>query len=472
MNHKTQGYSILHRLILLFFCVGWFWLLLGVWAVFRGQLEASSRPLTYSLVASMGMLVAVVGSFHKYHDYLELGRWDRLTRAVTFSNMQGMLVAFLMLMTYFLVKDIAISRAFLAFFIVTQWILLIVLNYWLPDFLKWTFREDDRYRQTLLIGTGDTLSSMREWVASNVGGGFRLTGIYTPGGGGGRKELAIDELEPIDNLEKYLARHKVFRVIVVPGLRSDYWMQGIIDICQSQGCRIFIHNPYASHFNVPLVPVVESGQPFFSLQDEPLESPFNQTIKRLFDLAVSLPVVLFVLPVLTCVVWLFQCAQSPGPVFFRQRRGGKGGEPFTIFKFRSMKHRDASKEDEAQASRDDDRTYAFGRIIRKYSIDEFPQFINVLLGDMSLVGPRPYMVEHDKLLGKDFRAYRVRQFVKPGVTGPAQCAGLRGEVVSPGHLQARNEMDFHYVGNWSLMLDIEIVFKTALQVVVPPKSAY
>mgnify|MGYP002817925411 CR=1 FL=1 len=472
MNHKTQGYSILHRLSLLLFSVGWFWMLLGFWGVFRGELEASSRPLTYSLVAFMGMLVAVVGSFHKYHDYLELGRWDRLKRAVAFSNMQGLMVAFLMFMTYFLVKDIAISRAFLAFFILSHWILMIVMNYWLPDFLKWAFREDDRYRQTLLIGTGDTLAEIREWVVGNVGGGFNITGIYTPGGGGGRKELGLEELESIDNLEKYLARHKVFRVVIVPGLRSDYWMQGIIDICQSQGCRIFIHNPYASHFNVPLVPVVESGQPFFSLQDEPLESPFNQTVKRLFDLAVSLPVVLLVLPVLTFVVWLFQRIQSPGPVFFRQERGGKGGEPFTILKFRSMKHRNPTEADEVQATRDDERTYAFGRFIRKFSIDEFPQFVNVLLGDMSLVGPRPYMVEHDKLLGKDFRAYRVRQFVKPGVTGPAQCAGLRGEVVSPDLLQARNEMDFHYVGNWSLMLDVEIVLRTALQVVAPPKSAY
>jgi putative colanic acid biosynthesis UDP-glucose lipid carrier transferase len=137
-----------------------------------------------------------------------------------------------------------------------------------------------------------------------------------------------------------------------------------------------------------------------------------------------------------------------------------------------MKHHGSSEQDQIQAGQDDDRTYPFGRVIRKFSIDEFPQFINVLKGEMSLVGPRPYMVEHDKLLGKDFRAYRVRQFVKPGVTGPAQCAGLRGEVTSPDLLHARNEMDFHYVGNWSLLLDIEIVLKTAIQVIIPPKTAY
>ena len=105
----------------------------------RGELEASSRPIIYSIVAFLGMLIAVIGSFHKYHDFLELGRWDRLKRAVSFSNMQGLLVAFLMFMAYFLVKDLAISRAFLSFFIVSQWILLILLDEYLVDILFCTY---------------------------------------------------------------------------------------------------------------------------------------------------------------------------------------------------------------------------------------------------------------------------------------------------------------------------------------------
>ena len=144
-------------------------------------------------------------------------------------------------------------------------------------------------------------------------------------------------------------------------------------------------------------------------------------------------------------------------------------EPFEMMKFRTMTDtRDANGE----LLPDADRLTGFGQFLRSSSLDELPELWNVLKGDMSLVGPRPYMIEHDKLLGKDFRAYRVRQFVKPGVTGPAQCAGLRGEVVSPDLLHARNEMDFHYVGNWSLLLDMEIVLKTAIQVIIPPQSAY
>ena len=109
--------------------------------------------------------------------------------------------------------------------------------------------------------------------------------------------------------------------------------------------------------------------------------------------------------------------------------------------------------------------------MRRFSIDEFPQFINVVKGEMSLVGPRPYLAKHDYLFQKDYKSYRIRQFVKPGVTGPAQCRGLRGEFTDPDLINQRIEMDFNYVGNWTIWIDIEIVFRTIGQVVFPPKSA-
>ena len=111
--------------------------------------------------------------------------------------------------------------------------------------------------------------------------------------------------------------------------------------------------------------------------------------------------------------------------------------------------------------------FEFGRFMRRFSIDELPQFINVLKGDMSLVGPRPYLAEHDYLFERNFKAYRVRQFVKPGVTGPAQCRGLRGEFTDPELVCKRIEMDFNYVGNWSIWLDMEIVIRTIGQVIFP-----
>ena len=138
-----------------------------------------------------------------------------------------------------------------------------------------------------------------------------------------------------------------------------------------------------------------------------------------------------------------------------------------------MTHAESGSRDESvQASKNDTRIFAFGRFIRHFSVDELPQLINVIRGEMSLVGPRPYLEKHDYLFEKNFKSYRVRQFVKPGVTGPAQCRGLRGEFTDPDLIKQRIEMDFNYVGNWSIWLDVEIVFRTVGQVLFPPKSAY
>jgi putative colanic acid biosynthesis UDP-glucose lipid carrier transferase len=219
--------------------------------------------------------------------------------------------------------------------------------------------------------------------------------------------------------------------------------------------------------------VEEAGRQFFTLLNEPLESPFNRMIKRMFDILISLPSAILLLPILMVITKFFHIIQSPGSLFFKQERVGLGGRKFIIWKFRSMEYQEARTNDEAiQAKKADPRIFPFGRIMRRFSIDEFPQLINVLKGEMSLVGPRPYLAKHDYLFQQNYRAYKIRQFVKPGVTGPAQCRGLRGEFTDPVLVKKRIELDFDYVGNWTLLMDIEIVFRTIGQVVFPPKSAY
>ena len=138
-----------------------------------------------------------------------------------------------------------------------------------------------------------------------------------------------------------------------------------------------------------------------------------------------------------------------------------------------MRYEPKSEDDEAlQAKQFDDRVFSFGKIMRRFSIDELPQFINVFWGDMSVVGPRPYLKTHDYLFQKSYKSYRIRQFVKPGVTGPAQCQGLRGEFTDPSLVSKRIELDFAYVGSWSIWTDFMIIVKTVGQVLFPPKSAY
>jgi len=203
---------------------------------------------------------------------------------------------------------------------------------------------------------------------------------------------------------------------------------------------------------------------------EPLECPVGRTIKRTLDLIVALPVVMFILPPACLVAWFFQRRQSPGPLFFRQRRTGKYNRPFLIYKFRTLY---VGNDDEGrQVVGDDSRVFPAGRWMRKLSIDELPQFINVLIGEMSVVGPRPHFVDHDTLFGEIAHFYRVRSFIKPGITGLAQVRGLRGEARKDRDLIDRIHSDVYYLENWSPFMDWMIIFKTAWQMIAPPKTAY
>ena len=244
----------------------------------------------------------------------------------------------------------------------------------------------------------------------------------------------------------------------------------MIELCEQEGCRFLIHNDYGARYARTFIPVEEAGIHFLTLQNEPLEDPVNRALKRSLDIAVSLPVVVFILPPLCAMVWLIQRIQAPGPMFFVKPRGGRNRLEFHMLKFRSMYARDHDINKQATAG--DSRIFPFGRFLRMSSLDEFPQFINVLRGDMSIVGPRPHLPQHDIEFSLISKTYRVRSLVKPGITGLAQVNGYRGEITEPEKLHRRVYWDLYYVSNWSLSMDLQVILRTAWQVIFPPKSAY
>ncbi|MBK1882846.1 sugar transferase [Luteolibacter pohnpeiensis] len=203
---------------------------------------------------------------------------------------------------------------------------------------------------------------------------------------------------------------------------------------------------------------------------EPLENTSNQFIKRIFDVAFSSLIVVTVLPPLCFMVWLIHRRHSPGPLFFKQDRVGKNGVAFKVFKFRTL-HVDNGDESK-QVTKGDSRVFKGGQFLRKTSLDEIPQFLNVLFGDMSVVGPRPHMEKHDCEFREIFERYGVRRYVKPGVTGLAQVKGFRGEVNRPQDLRHRARLDNFYVTHWDVALDIGIVAMTGFSMLKPPKTAY
>lgn len=207
----------------------------------------------------------------------------------------------------------------------------------------------------------------------------------------------------------------------------------------------------------------------FTTYENPLENPVNKAIKRFFDVVLSSLVLLVTLPFFP-IIWLIVKTQSPGPLFFKQLRTGLDGKDFYCYKFRSM-HVNADA-DKKQATENDPRKYPFGNFMRKANIDEFPQFWNVLKGDMSIVGPRPHMLAHTEMYSQLISKYMVRHFVKPGVTGWAQVTGFRGETKELWQMEGRIRRDIWYMENWSIWLDVRIIWKTAKSIFVHDKNAY
>ncbi len=200
--------------------------------------------------------------------------------------------------------------------------------------------------------------------------------------------------------------------------------------------------------------------PVLSLRKEPLEDTGNRIKKRAVDIVISSLVIIFILSWLIPLLAILIKLDSRGPVFFIQLRSGKNNQPFRCIKFRSL--RVNNEADSKQVSRNDNRITKLGRFMRKTNIDELPQFINIFLGDMSVVGPRPHMLKHTEHFAELYKEYMIRHFVKPGLTGWAQVNGLRGEIRDNEFLKKRVEFDTWYMENWSLYFDMRIIILTII----------
>jgi putative colanic acid biosysnthesis UDP-glucose lipid carrier transferase len=210
--------------------------------------------------------------------------------------------------------------------------------------------------------------------------------------------------------------------------------------------------------------------PILSLRPEPLEDVSNSIKKRFFDIVFSLFVIVFVLSWLMPILAILIKLNSRGPVFFVQWRSGKNNKQFRCFKFRSLSvNADANTR---QVTRNDNRITPLGKFLRKANLDELPQFFNVLLGDMSVVGPRPHMLQHTETYSKILEEYMIRHFVKPGVTGWAQVNGFRGEIKIQEQLRNRIEHDIWYMEHWSLWLDMRVILLTVYGTFKGDKNAF
>lgn len=275
----------------------------------------------------------------------------------------------------------------------------------------------------------------------------------------------------IDRVGEYLSSNKVHEVYCAIDPRQEpSLIVNLIRCCEDNFIDFFFVPAMEGYPKRTMTCLEQGGVNVFKLRDEPLENPVNSAIKRLFDILVSGVMLVCIYP----FVWLFVAIgtslTSPGPILFRQKRTGYKGHPFTMLKFRSMKVNDQANT--LQATRDDARKTRFGNFLRRTSIDEIPQLVNVFKGEMSLVGPRPHMEAHTRQYSAQIDEYLVRHMVKPGLTGWAQVNGCRGETRTLDRMADRVSHDIWYVEHWSFSLDLKIIAMTFIQIIRGDKQAY
>jgi len=390
----------------------------------------------------------------------ELLRPHRLSLRQTAASI-GLLVLYLVA-----AKDAFISRVFLFNFVPWLYIALLFSHYYLPSILtRGIFRRDDK---TALIGSSQRAAQLREWLQRKSEIGLRTVGLISD-------EDTIDNggiplLGRRDELERIVHDHGITQIILLEFPLFAEANQNVIQICDQLGIRLLILSDLEERLRHSVTHFEDGGFRFIGLREEPLENPLNRFLKRLIDIAIALPVMVFVFPVLALIVWIAQRLQSPGPLFHVQNRAGMQNRQFKIYKFRTMHANNG--ELSRQASAEDERVYPLGKWFRKLSLDEVPQFWNVLRGDMSIVGPRPHLIEHNREFSKFLSNYHVRTFVKPGITGLAQVRGFRGEARNTADIENRVACDIEYLENWNLSLECAIILRTFGHLLRPPRSAY
>ena len=362
-------------------------------------------------------------------------------------------------------KDLTISRLFLFSFLPSLYVLFFFCHRFVPGLLLRRFFHQRYAQRALLVGSLEKAERLTHWQEQMASLGVEFTCFF---------EVSSPQAQDIGRaltfVERMVRRQRIAYVVVLGWPERREFVQGLTALCNRLGSRFLVVDGLGDFFARTVTHSSLCGLDVINVMDEPLEDPLNRLCKRTLDIVTSVLVAGFILPPVSLVVWIAQRIQSPGPLFYRQTRSGRDNRPFRIFKFRTMHvdHRQQGR----QATQGDARVFAFGRFLRRTSLDEIPQFINVLRGEMSVVGPRPHMVLHNRKFCQVMESYHVRAFVKPGVTGVAQVRGYRGEAKTPADIEARVRFDLDYIQRWSIWRDLVIIVETARQVLFPPKSAY
>lgn len=335
--------------------------------------------------------------------------------------------------------------------------------------LTWKYFEFSGFdqRKVIIIGATRSGKALHDFFASHDYTRYHFKGFFDnhPERTFVRKDLIVG---PISEVEDFCIRENISEIYFALPLRYETMIQNLSKFADDNFIYLRIVpdfcNAVAEKYNVFLFDAI----PVFTPRNEPLGISINAGIKRLFDICFSLGVILFIFPIIVPIIAIAIRLDSDGSIIFKQLRRGKKNILFECYKFRTMR---VNNNPERQATKNDPRITRVGRFLRKTNLDELPQFVNVLLGNMSVVGPRPHISKQDEY-SRIIKKYKFRSFVTPGITGYAQVNGFRGETKEPGQMEKRVEYDVKYMENWSLTLDLKIIGLTIWNMLRGQKNAF
>ena len=347
------------------------------------------------------------------------------------------------------------STRMLAVFTILDIIITTLERFGIRYILSRLRRKGFNQKHVMLVGFSDASDQFIDACRRNPDWGYHIYGVVDDITEPGTSYKGIRVIGRIKDLERILAENAIDEIAITLPLAAYAKLDGIVSVCEKSG----VHTKFIPDYNniIHSKPVTEDmdGLPVINIRNVPLTDPVKATAKRAVDIFGALVGIVLFSPLMLTTALLIKLT-SPGPIIFRQERVGLHNRPFMMYKFRSMVQQTEADERKGWTKPGDPRVTGIGRFIRKTSIDELPQFFNVLAGQMSLIGPRPERTQFVEMFKEEIPRYMIKHQVRPGMTGWAQVNGLRGDT----SIYERVRYDIWYIENWTMSLDVKILFLT------------
>lgn len=404
----------------------------------------------------------IITSF--FSRFYEVYRFTTPVEILTKIAKQSVIFILLIIAYFPFNKEFVFSGKAIALYLISLFSVIILIKSLFFYYLKkYRIVTGNNFRNAIIIGYTNEALDLKKIFDERPDYGYRFKGFFSD------KKVNENIEGKIASIKAYCIENKIDEIYCSLNEISDEKLKDLVEFGDNNSIVVKFIPDSKAIFSKNLKIDYYELFPVLSLQKTALHDPLIKNFKRGFDFIFSLFVIILVLSWLTPLMALLIKLESRGPVFFKQSRPGLDEQEFLCYKFRSMQ---VNVTTEKEASRNDPRVTRIGRFIRKTSIDELPQFFNVLLGDMSVVGPRPHLWSQNKNYGNRIKKYMVRHYVKPGITGLAQVKGCRGEIETDNDMINRIKYDVYYIENWSLLMDIKIIIQTVVNIFKGEEKAY